>query len=116
MQGILYEEPSAWLFILVTVIMGGWGAWMTGRACAQTWRPVPILIVYLAILTCAVRFIHFALFQGTLISPQYYLVDLVVILVIGSLGYRMTRAEQMVTKYGWMFEASGPLGWKAKGR
>jgi hypothetical protein len=114
MQGILYEEPSAWLFILVTVIMGGWGAWMTGRACAQTWRPISILAVYLAILTGGVRFIHFALFQGTLLSPHYYLVDLVVILIIGSLGYRMTRAEQMITKYGWMFEASGPLGWRAK--
>ena len=30
MQGILYEEPSIWLFLLITVIMGGWAAWMTG--------------------------------------------------------------------------------------
>ena len=39
MQGILYEEPSIWLFLLITVIMGGWAAWMTGRAIALTWRP-----------------------------------------------------------------------------
>ncbi|MFN8829906.1 MAG: DUF6867 family protein [Labrys sp. (in: a-proteobacteria)] len=114
MQGILYEEPSAWLFLLVTVIMGGWAAWMTGRACAQTWRPMPILFIYLAILNAGVRFIHFALFEGTLLSLHYYLVDLVVVLAIGSLGYRMTRAEQMVTKYGWMYDSSGPLGWRAK--
>jgi len=55
MQGILYEEPSAWLFILVTVVMGGWAAWMTGRACAITWRPWIVLALYLVILAGAVR-------------------------------------------------------------
>src|SRR3712207_7328088 len=50
MQGILYEEPSIWLFLLITVIMGGWAAWMTGRAIALTWRPFWNLIVYLFIL------------------------------------------------------------------
>ena len=34
MQGVLYEEPSIWLFMLVTIILGGWTAWMTGRAIA----------------------------------------------------------------------------------
>ncbi len=38
MQGILYEEPSFWLFFLITCLLGGWAAWMTGRACASTWR------------------------------------------------------------------------------
>ena len=40
MQGILYEEPSAWLFALVTVVMGGWAGWMTARSIALTWRPL----------------------------------------------------------------------------
>jgi hypothetical protein len=114
MQGILYEEPSAFLFILVTVVMGGWAAWMTGRACAQTWRPYLILFAYLAVLTAGVRFIHFALFEGTLITLQFYAVDFVVIQIIGALGYRYTRAAQMATKYGWLYEASGALGWRAK--
>jgi hypothetical protein len=35
-----------------------------------------------------VRFIHFALFEGTLLSLHYYIVDAVVILGIGSLGFR----------------------------
>ena len=35
MQGILYEESSVWLFLLVTCVLGGGGAWMTGRACAH---------------------------------------------------------------------------------
>ena len=41
MQGILYEEPSIWEFFFVTCLLGGWAAWMTGRACAQTWRAMP---------------------------------------------------------------------------
>jgi hypothetical protein len=114
MQGILYEEPSAWLFLLVTVVLGGGAAWMTGRACAQTWRPALVLALYLVVLAAAVRFIHMALFQGTLLSLHYYIVDLVVIQIIGALGYRYTRARQMATKYGWLFEPSGPMNWKRR--
>ena len=29
------KKPSIGLFLLVTVIMGGWAAWMTGRAIAD---------------------------------------------------------------------------------
>ncbi len=47
MQGILYEEPSFWLFFLITCLLGGWAAWMTGRACASTWRTYPQLLLYL---------------------------------------------------------------------
>ena len=32
MHGILYEEPSVWQFFFVTCLLGGWAAWMTGRA------------------------------------------------------------------------------------
>ena len=84
MQGILYEEPSFGLFVLITCIIGGWAAWMTGRACAQTWRPYGIFLLYLLPLTAMVRFIHYAMFEGTLLSLHYYLVDLVVLAIIGS--------------------------------
>jgi hypothetical protein len=114
LQGILYEEPSIWLFLLVTCVMGGWAAWMTGRACASTWRPYIVLFVYLLILTAAVRFIHFALFEGTLRSVHYYLVDLVVVQLIGATGYRWTRVRQMVSKYGWLCVSAGPLAWKSR--
>jgi hypothetical protein len=114
MQGILYEEPSIWLFLLVTVIMGGSAAWMTGRAMALTWRPYWILVAYLAILAGAVRFIHFALFEGTLLSLHYYLVDAVVVFIIGSLGFRYNRARQMTRQYRWLYERTGPFSWRDK--
>lgn len=114
MQGILYEEPSIWQFFFVTCLLGGGAAWMTGRACAQTWRSFVSLVLYLLLLGISVRFIHHALFNGTMFSPQYYIVDTVVLLIIGSLGFRYTRTNQMVTQYHWLYERSSLLGWKPK--
>ena len=114
MQGILYEEPSFGLFLLITVIMGGWAAWMTGRAIALTWRAYWNLILYLVVLGLAVRFIHFALFQGTLLSVHYYAMDTIVLLIVGTLGFRYYRARQMTTQYRWMYERTGLFTWKDK--
>lgn len=111
MQGILYEEPSIWLFALVTLILGGWLAVMTGRACAQTWRGIPETVAYLLILGLGVRFAHFALFEGTLLSLRYYLVDTTIVMAIGLLSFRATRAAQMAHQYWWLYERTGPLTW-----
>ena len=88
MQGILYEEPSIWLFLLVTCLLGGGAAWMTGRAvradlaaAGRRWS------LYMLLLGIAVRFIHHALFGGTMFSLHYYIVDTIVLLIIGALGY-----------------------------
>jgi hypothetical protein len=116
MQGILYEEPSFWLFGLVTVLMGGWAAWMTGRAIAVTWRPLWQAFAALLLLAAFVRFIHFALFHGTLLSLHYYVVDAVVVGAIGLLGYRYTRARQMTTQYRWLYERTGPLSWRERAK
>lgn len=114
MQGLLYEESSIGLFLLVTVVLGGGAAWMTGRAIAITWRPFWQLVVYLLVLAAAVRFIHYALFEGTLLSVQYYLVDAVVVLIIGILSFRYNRTTQMTTQYRWLYERTGPFGWREK--
>jgi hypothetical protein len=112
MQGILYEESSAWLFLLVTVVMGGWAAWMTGKACAQTWRSYASLVFYCLVLGFAVRFIHFSMFEGTLLSLHYYVIDTIVVAAIASIGFRYTRTSQMVNQYHWLYERAGPLSWK----
>jgi hypothetical protein len=114
MQGILYEEPSFFLFALVTVVMGGWAAWMTGRAMALSWKPYWQLLLYLLILAGAVRFIHYALFEGTLLTLHYYLVDAVVLLCIGSLGFRYYRARQMANQYRWLYERTGLFTWRER--
>ena len=111
MNGILYEEDYIGLFLLVTVVMGGGAAWLAGRAIAGTWRPWWHVAGYMAILGLAVRFIHFALFEGTLLSPQFYAVDTVVCLIFGYFGFRVTRVAQMTTQYRWINAPAGFLRW-----
>jgi len=99
---LLSEEGSLGVFLLVTVAMGGGAAWLTGRAIAGTWRPWWQAIAYALILGAVVRFFHFALFEGTLLSARYYLVDTSVCLIAALLGYRTTRLRQMSTQYRWL--------------
>src|SRR5207302_9265333 len=91
LHALLYEEDYFASFLLVTVALGGGAAWLSGRAIAQTWRPWWSVIAYMLILGLAVRFIHFALFSGTLLSLHFYAVDTAVALLFASLGFRLTR-------------------------
>jgi len=62
-----------------------------------------------------VRFIHYALFTGTLLSLQFFVVDFIILLAFGSAGYRVTRAGQMTTQYAWLYQRSGPFSWRSRG-
>ena len=114
MQGVIHEEGSFGVFVLVTVILGGGAAALAGRAIAQTWRTVWQVVVYALILGAAVRFIHFSLFDGALLSLHYYLVDSAVCMAFGLIGFRAARAAQMVSQYRWINEPGGPLRWRRK--
>ncbi len=110
----LYEERSFGVFILVTVLLGGGASALAGRAVAATWRPWWQVAVYMLILGAAVRFFHFSLFGGTLLSLHYYLVDSAICMAFGFLGFRIARAAQMVSQYGWINEPDGPMRWRRK--
>ena len=110
----LTEESSLGVYVLVTVCMGGLAAWLAGRAIAQTWRPFWHLLIYMALLGAAVRFVHFALFEETLLSPILYAEDTLYLMLVGALAWRMTRAAQMATQYYWLFERTSPLTWRAR--
>jgi hypothetical protein len=110
----LYAEESVLQIALVTGVIGGGAAFLAGRAIAGTWRPYWHVLAYMAMLGAAVRFVHFALFEGTLLSPASYLADTLYLVVVGSLAWRMTRAAQMATQYYWLYERTGPLTWRAR--
>jgi hypothetical protein len=109
-----FYEESFGIFLLVTVVLGGGAAILAGRAIAGTWRPWWQVVVYMLILGAAVRFIHFALFGGTLLSLHYYAIDCAVCLAAGLLGFRTARVSQMVAQYRWINVADGPLRWRRK--
>ena len=58
MQGILYEADSFLVFLFITFILGGGAAWMTGRACARTWKPLGVMMIYVAIIGLGVRLVR----------------------------------------------------------
>jgi len=113
MEGVLYEN-SILAFIFFTVLLGGGAAFQTGRAVAQTWQPIWQLALYVVLIAATIRFLCYAVIGETLLSLQYYLIDYVVMLVAAVIGWRLRRAQQMTTQYRWLFEPSGPFGWKAK--
>ena len=113
---IFYEPASFGSFVLVTVILGGGAATLAGRAIAATWRPWWQVVVYMLILGAAVRFIHFALFDGTLLSVHYYIMDSAICIAAGFIGFRAARTAQMVTQYRWIYGPDGPLRWRRRQR
>jgi hypothetical protein len=112
--GLLYEEGSLGVFLLVSVVLGGGAAALAGRAVAVTWRPWWQVVVYALILGGAVRFLHFALFDGTLLSLHYYVVDSAICMASGFIGFRLARVGQMVAQYRWVNQRHGALRWRRR--
>src|SRR5690606_20763161 len=108
-------EVTLWEFLFVTVALAGGAAYLTGRSVARSWLTDVNLVIYMLLLAAATRFIHFALFSGTLLSPYYYVVDLIVLLALAFLGKRITRAGQMGRQYGFIYARTGLLSWARKG-
>ena len=108
----LVVEVSRGDFLLVSVFLGGGAAWMTGRSIAKTWRGYRQAVLYALLLGCVVRFFHYALFLGTLLSWHYFITDTAFLLAVTTLGFRAERAKQMSTRYGWLYHQTGPFGWR----
>ena len=110
----LSTERSLPIFVFASVLLGGGAASLAGRAIAAAWRPWWHVIPSMLILGVAVRFLHFALFGGPFLSLHYYAIDTAVCLASGLLSFRLMRARQMITSYGWINERAGPFGWRSR--
>ena len=106
------SDDGPWVFLVLTVILGGGAAFLAGRGLARSWKPFWRLFFYMALLACAVRFFHYALFDGKLFSPYYYLLTYGLLAIFASLGFRFMRTTQMVTQYRWLYERTSPLTWR----
>lgn len=111
-----YTEESLLQIVMVTGILGGSAAWLTGRAIAGTWRPIGHVIGYTLLLGAAVRFAHFALFQAVLLSLPSYCADAIYLLIVGLVSWRITRTNQMVTQYDWLYERVGLFTWRERAK
>jgi hypothetical protein len=114
MSGIFWADTDNGLFVfLLLTVLGGAAAAASGRALAKTWSPTWFIIPYMAVLSAAVRFLHFALFQEELLSLHYFAVTFVVMVAVAWASYKSMRATQMATQYSWSFEKVG-LNWRAR--
>jgi hypothetical protein len=67
------------------------------------------------LLAPVLRFFHFALGEGTLLSLHYLVVDAIWLLAVAALSWRLRRTRQMTEQYPWLYERAGPLTWRARG-
>lgn len=112
MNDILGTTPG--VFFVVTGLVIGFAAYMTGQAVANTWRPAWQLVVYVLLLGVVARFLIFALFDGELLSFTGYVASSALLMVIGVFAYRLTRARKMVHQYPWLYERVGLFGWRRR--
>lgn len=93
--------PDMRTFVALTLILGCAGAFVTGRAMAQTWRSQWKGVGYMLPLGAAVRFLHYALFQ----EPTNFAQGLLcfVTLALAALGgFAVARRNQMRRQYPWV--------------
>ena len=111
---MLYASENIFQVLFVTLVLGGGCALLAGRAIASTWRSIWVVLVAMIPMGLAVRFVHFALFNETLLLPRTYAVETLILMAIACLSFQRTRARQMVSQYYWLYEASGPLHWRLR--
>ena len=92
---------NMWTFLALTLVIGGAGAFVTGRAMALTWRSQWLGLAYMVPLAGAVRFLHYALFQEPTTVPQAILCLVVLGLAVMG-GFAVARHNQMRRQYPWV--------------
>ena len=116
MQGLFFETDSGVRYVLraLVVLLGFWTAWRTGKSVADGWGDYSRVVLYTFMLGFVMRFLHHALFAGPVLSPFYYVLDVVLLLVFSTAGFRLRRTNQMVNNYYWLYERSSLFAWKKK--
>ena len=114
MIGDLYGSETTLQIVLVTGVIGGGAACLAGRAIARTWRPLSHVLAAMALLGAAVRFVHFALFEGDVLSLPAFAIDTVFLTLVGSLAWRVTRTTQMVRQYNWLYRRTSLVTWRER--
>jgi hypothetical protein len=87
---------------------------LTGEALARNWRPWWQLAPYALLLAIGDRFLLYALFGGTLLSPGGYAVAALILLIVAAIAYRATLARRMAEQYPWLCERTGPFTWRER--
>lgn len=114
----LFAQPvigtSLFAFLIVTLLIAGGAAWITGHAISTSWRPLWQALAYCLLLALGTRFVLFALFGAELFSLPGLVVTLVILAIVGASSFRISRARKMVNQYPWLYERTSLVGWKVR--
>jgi branched-chain amino acid transport system ATP-binding protein len=102
------------VFIGLTLVIVGGAAVAAGRALGDGWKPAWTVVVAAVGLAAADRFLIFALFDGSLLSPWGYVFHFLVLAALGLLSWRVTRVGRMVAQYPWRYERASPFAYREK--
>jgi len=101
-------------FLVMTLVLFGGAAFLTGQALAQNWRPAWQIPPIALLLAAADRFLHYALFGAELAPVAGFSATAVLLALLAAAAYYLTRARKMVRQYPWLYERRGPFGWHEK--
>lgn len=93
--------PDPWTFLALTLILGGAGAFVAGRAMALSWRSRALAVGYMIPMAAGVRFLHYALFQEPTGAAQA-LVCFAILAAFVMVGFELARRRQMRVQYPWL--------------
>lgn len=112
METILGSSPL--VFIGLTLVVFGFCGFLTGQSLAEGWKPVSMVFAYTILMGLGDRFLVFGLFGGPLLHLPGFIVHTIAIGIVTLVSYRLTLAHRMVSQYPWLYERSGPFGWREK--
>lgn len=115
--------------IVVSIIVFGFLGFMTGASAARNWQSPRLLIFYCLLLSFGERFMAHTLVwdrfylifdvfndeEGTHFAfDTYTFVAFGICLVFAFVAFFSTRASLMVRQYPWLYERTGPFGWRSR--
>jgi branched-chain amino acid transport system ATP-binding protein len=103
------------IFIVLTCLLFGLTAFLTGQAVAEKWLSALALLPAALGLAIGARFLTFALFNAPLLHLPGFLAQFVYLLAVAFVAWRLTLAYRMVAQYPWLYERAGLFSWRAKG-
>lgn len=110
---IIDTNPT--VFIIFSLIMMGFIAFLSGKAIAENWKSPFFILVNTVLIGFADRFFTYALFEGQLLNWQTYIAHCLIYLIIMYISYRIMLTNKMVKQYPWIYKKSYLLWWTKKG-
>jgi len=99
---------------LAMIVLLAIAAMLTGRAMAETWRPGWQIVPVALTLAATHRFLLYALFGARFFSAGGVVIAALLLGLFTAASYYRARARKMIRQYPWLYEHSGPFGWRAK--